>query len=76
MERVLKDSLFVCIKKSLKLALMVGTILSAINQGNAMLSLSFGLSDAIRVGLNYLVPLFVASYSRFTLLSEIAQPKP
>lgn len=46
---------------ALKVALVVGTILNLINQGNA---LWHGASvDWLRVGLNFLVPFLVSSYS-------------
>jgi len=49
------------VKNSLRIACVVGTILNLINQGSAILAAS-GISW-IHVGMNYLVPYCVASYS-------------
>lgn len=46
---------------ALKIALVVGTLLNLINQGNALLALT-GVSWP-HVALNYFVPYLVASYS-------------
>ncbi|MBI2393207.1 MAG: hypothetical protein HYV09_26720 [Deltaproteobacteria bacterium] len=49
-----------------KTALVVGTVLCLVNG-------TFGQRDYLRVALNYLVPLSVASYSRFALLRSLAR---
>jgi hypothetical protein len=49
------------IVNSIRIALVVGTLLNLINQGEALLAWS-GISW-LHVGLNYLVPYCVASYS-------------
>jgi len=49
------------VKNSLRIALVVGSILNLINQGSAILS-GTGISW-IHVALNYFVPYCVASYS-------------
>lgn len=49
------------IKNSLRIALVVGSILNLVNQGSAILS-GAGISW-IHIALNYLVPYCVASYS-------------
>lgn len=59
-----------CCKKSIKVALMVGTILSLINQTDAILHISFTGEDLVRVAMNYLVPFSVATYSRMALITE------
>ncbi len=46
-----------------KVALLVGTVLSAVNQGAAMMSGHIGVAGVIRVAVNYLVPFTVASIS-------------
>ncbi len=48
-EGILKDALFVCLKKSFKLALIVGTVLSLVNQGEVISPHSFEFSDTLRV---------------------------
>lgn len=42
-------------------ALVVGTVLSAVNQGHVLLAGDGGLGTWIRIGINYLVPFCVAS---------------
>lgn len=49
-----------------KTALVVGTVLCLVNG-------TFGQRDYLRLALNYLVPLSVASYSRFALLRSLAR---
>ncbi|MFZ3081572.1 nitrate/nitrite transporter NrtS [Rhodoferax ferrireducens] len=49
------------VKNSLRIALVVGSILNLVNQGSAILA-GTGISW-IHVSLNYLVPYCVASYS-------------
>ncbi len=49
------------VKNSLRIALVVGSILNLVNQGDAILA-GTGVSW-IHVALNYLVPYCVASYS-------------
>lgn len=49
------------VKNSLRIALVVGTVLNLVNQGSAILA-GTGISW-MHVALNYLVPYCVASYS-------------
>ncbi|NQZ77089.1 MAG: nitrate/nitrite transporter NrtS [Ekhidna sp.] len=49
---------------SLKIAIVVGTILSIINQYDVLISWDFTLKDHLRIFLNYLVPFCVATLSR------------
>lgn len=49
---------------SLKIALVVGTILSVINQYDSILTWTYSGKDFLRIFLNYLVPFCVASISR------------
>ncbi|MDP2440052.1 nitrate/nitrite transporter NrtS [Rhodoferax sp.] len=49
------------VKNSLRIALMVGSILNLVNQGSAILA-GTGISW-IHMALNYVVPYCVASYS-------------
>ncbi len=57
--------------KPLLTALVVGSILSLINQGSHIFSLSFTKTDLFRIFCNYLVPFLVAAYSRVSLLKEL-----
>jgi hypothetical protein len=49
------------LRKTVKIALIVGTLLSAINQGSVILGGDATLATWIRIGLNYLVPFCVSS---------------
>jgi hypothetical protein len=67
MTKVLLD----CMRKSIPVCLTVGTILSLINQSEAIFSLTFSAEASIKIFLNYLVPLCVATYSRYKLMKEL-----
>jgi len=43
------------------IAAVVGTLLSAINQGNVVLDGDIGTGTWLRIGANYLIPFLVAS---------------
>ncbi len=43
-------------------AALVGTVLSAVNQGDVVLAGAAGLSTWVRIAVNYLVPFLVASF--------------
>jgi len=42
-------------------ALLVGTVLSAVNEGSVIINGQVGTATAIRIGVNYIVPYLVAS---------------
>lgn len=50
-------------KAALKISLIVGTILVMINHGNAILNLDIQTERLIQIGLTYLVPYCVSTYS-------------
>ncbi len=52
---------------AIKIALVVGTVLCTINQLDLILSKSVSTKDAIRMGMNYMVPFLVASYSKMQM---------
>ena len=56
------------LKKSLIVALFVGTILNAINQGDAILA--GGSITAWKILLTYAVPFFVASYGAYNAMKQ------
>ena len=56
------------LKKSLIVALIVGTILNAINQGDGLLA--GGPITAWKILLTYAVPFFVASYGAFNAIRQ------
>ncbi|WP_436514501.1 nitrate/nitrite transporter NrtS [Ekhidna sp. To15] len=49
---------------SIKIAIVVGSILSLINQYDVLISWDLSNKDILRIFLNYLVPFSVASISR------------
>lgn len=62
-------------KQSVKVALVVGTILTLINQTSAIIHLDFNTEVVARTVLNYLVPFSVSTYSRMALLRETQRAK-
>lgn len=53
------------LRQSLIVSLVVGTILTLINQGDALFS--GGQVNMIKVGLTYLVPLLVSTYGAWNM---------
>jgi hypothetical protein len=53
------------LKGSLKIALVVGTILSIVNQYEVIIYGELGLKEVIKIIMNFIVPFSVASYSKF-----------
>ena len=49
--------------RAIKVALLVGTILLAINQGDAILGRHITVLVAAKIGLTYVVPFSVSNYS-------------
>lgn len=49
------------VRLALRMSLVVGSLLNLINQGDALLG--GGAIDAVKLGLTYLVPYCVATYS-------------
>lgn len=49
--------------RSLRIALVVGTVLALINHGDRILSGALDASALARIGLTYLVPFVVATWS-------------
>lgn len=58
------------LKRALKVALVVGTILNLINQGEAMLLLNLGDINLVKFFLTYLVPYGVTTYTATTMKVE------
>lgn len=54
-----------CLRHSLMVALIVGTLLNAINQGDLLLA--GGEVSYVKLALTYLVPFCVATYGAFTM---------
>lgn len=53
--------------KSVKIALVVGTILNLINQGDAIISLDFDNINHLKSLLTYVVPFLVSTYTALSL---------
>ncbi len=49
--------------RSIKVALVVGTLLNLINQGDLLLNMNFDKINYIKLGLTYCVPYMVATYA-------------
>lgn len=52
----------ICIIRSVKVSLIVGTILGLINHSDAIISGTFGRTNIIQVALTYLVPFCVSTF--------------
>lgn len=50
------------LRTGLRVALVVGTVLSLVNQGQTIADGAATVSTWVRVGVNYLVPFLVSSY--------------
>lgn len=57
------------LKRSLTVALVIGTVLTAINQGDVILA--GRVPNLLKVALTYLVPLLVASYGAYSALATL-----
>ena len=51
------------VRRALRIALVVGTLLVAINHGAALLSGQLDLTRLMQIGLTYLVPYGVSTYA-------------
>lgn len=50
-------------KRSLKIALIVGSILALLNHGDKIISARYTINDIIKILITYLVPFCVSTYS-------------
>jgi len=57
-------------RNALKVALIVGTVLVLINQGDKIFSLSLSYANILQIALTYLVPYCVSTYSAVKALQE------
>ena len=51
------------VKSSLKVSLIVGTVLALINNGPAIVQMSLGMDRVVQIVLTYIVPYSVSTYS-------------
>ncbi len=52
----------VCIKRSIKVALVVGTVLLIINHYDELIHGTLNATNIFQIGLTYLVPYFVSTF--------------
>lgn len=57
--------------KAAKIALIVGTLLNAINQGEAVASLAFAQIDWVKFALTYCVPFGVSLYTSLSMRTKV-----
>ncbi len=50
-------------KRSLKVSLVVGTLLALINHGDRLLDMSFDVEAIVKIALTYLVPFSVSTWA-------------
>lgn len=70
-----KSELVICYRVSLKVALVVGTILSVINHYEVLLNGFESYKQVIKLFLNYIVPFSVSIYSQIHILKQQYQQK-
>jgi len=58
-------------RRSLIVAVVVGTLLNTINQGDAVVN--GGVVNWLKIGLTYCVPFLVATYGAWSALRSIAR---
>jgi len=61
------------VRRSRKVALLVGTILVGINYGDRMLSGEIGAVDGLKIVLTYCVPYCVSTYAAVSSLLAVAK---
>lgn len=64
------SDLKLCYRDSLKIALVVGIILSLINQYDFIFSGNIDLGHGVRIIMNFIVPFSVATYSRLQFIRK------
>ncbi len=63
-------------RRSIVIAIIVGTILCVINHSDKMMSGALTHSDFVRMGLTYLVPFCVATLGALTARQETERNRP
>ena len=56
------------VKTALRIALIVGTVLAVINHGPAIFAMTLSQTQMLQIGLTYLVPYGVSTYSSVVTL--------
>ena len=65
-----REAFLTCCRQPVKVALVVGTLLSLVNQSEAISNLAFDTDIAVRILANYLIPYSVSTYSRMALMKQ------
>ena len=65
-----------CVRRCLRVAIVVGTILTLINHGDALVAGELSAVLAVKVGLNYVVPFIVCLAGFATALHAARGPRP
>ena len=55
---------------AIRIAIVVGTILALINHGSAILAMDLNEVQLMQIGLTYLVPYAVSTYSSISMLAR------
>ncbi|MSR13350.1 MAG: hypothetical protein EXR86_02080 [Gammaproteobacteria bacterium] len=58
------------VRRAVKVAFVVGTVLAVINYGDRFLSDSLSSRDLLKIAITYLVPYCVATYSAASVLAS------
>ncbi|NCP84801.1 MAG: hypothetical protein GW823_07875 [Bacteroidetes bacterium] len=70
LKKIPRSELKICYRESFKVAAVVGTILSLINQYQFFIH-GFNMElPFVKIGMNFLVPFCVATYSRLKILHQ------
>ena len=64
------------VRRSLRVALVVGTVLTLINHGDHLLAGTLDAAALLKIALTYCVPYCVASWSAVQALRAARQPGP
>ena len=63
------------LKRGIKVGLLVGTVLALINHGEKILTMTMDLESLVQVGLTYLVPFGVSTWSSVQTARGKGSPK-
>lgn len=69
--KVSNKEIKMCANAAIKVALIVGTTLSLINQFQVVTNGFTNTNEVIKIVMNFIVPFCVAMYSRYMLLLEL-----
>lgn len=61
------------VKRAARIAIIVGAVLAVINQGDKLVSGQLGIGVLFKIGLTYLAPYSVSTYSSFLAVRDNIQ---